>query len=73
MNTQKTEFRLYFYLLDKLYEQLSAKLNGLQKANCIPLIGDNLRLPDDGDGQQSHKKYAKGQGNIGVRFGCREP
>jgi hypothetical protein len=48
----------------------AAELHALQEANDVSLIRDDLRLPDDGDGHESHQYNTKGQCNIGVRLGC---
>lgn len=51
---------------------LAAEFHCFEKPNRVALIGDDLRLPDDGDRQQAHQKYAERKRDIGVRLSCRE-
>lgn len=51
---------------------LAAEFHCFEKPNRVALIGDDLRLPDDGHRQQAHQKYAERKRDIGVRFSCRE-
>jgi len=57
-------------LAKRIWPGSAAELDGFQEPNDVALIGDDLRLPDDGDGHQAHEQHAKRQRQIGVRLGC---
>jgi hypothetical protein len=48
--------------------QLATELELLEPVNRFALIGDDLRLPDEGDGHDAHGKDAKDQNEADMGF-----
>jgi len=50
----------------------AAELQRLEPLDGSALVGDDLRLPDDGDGHEAHQENADSEGEVGVGLASRE-